>query len=69
MEDEEIIFSPNEYFLNQQNGKKEGRREGRLEMLFDLVYNNLLPITEAAMQAGFTEENFKKEMHTYRNQL
>ena len=52
----------------RKEGRREGRREGRLEMLFDLVYNNLLSITEAAMQAGITEENFKKEMHNYRNQ-
>lgn len=49
--------------LNQ--GKMEGRREGRLEMLFDLVSNNLLSISEAAVQAGLSDELFKKEMYCY----
>ncbi len=46
--------------------RTEGRTEGRLEMLFDLVYGNLLSITEAAAQANLPEELFKKKMRDYR---
>ena len=46
--------------------RNEGRNEGRMEMLFDLVYGNLLSIADAAAQANLTEELFKKKMEDYR---
>ena len=46
--------------------RNEGRNEGRMEMLFDLVYGNLLSIADAAAQANLTEELFKKKMKDYR---
>lgn len=48
-----------------QQGRGEGVQVGRLEMLFDLVRDNLLPVKDAAYKAGLSEEDFREKMQTH----
>ena len=50
----------------RNEGLREGRSEGRLQMLFDLVYDGVLPVADAAVKAKLTEEAFRQKMQTYR---
>ena len=45
-----------------EEGRAEGRAEGRLSILYDLVNDKVISITEAAHRAGMTEEDFLKRM-------
>ena len=42
------------------DGKEEGEKIGRLELLFELVKDGVLDISQAAAKAGKTEEEFQK---------
>lgn len=50
----------------KNEGRKEGRKEGRLQILFDLVHDGLLSVTDAASKAKLPEDVFKEEMRMYR---
>ena len=43
-------------------GEAKGRAEGSLEMLFSLVRDGLLPLTQASARAGMTESEFASRM-------
>ena len=44
-------------------GRREGRQEGKLEILYSLVKQGLLPLTEGALQANMSEESFQNNMN------
>ena len=48
-----------------QEGILEGKREGALEILFGLVKDNLLSITDAAKRANIERSVFEKEYMAY----
>ena len=54
------------YKIGLENGREEGRAEGReegsLQILFQLVKKGRLSQSEAAEEAGLTEEEFMKKM-------
>ena len=50
------------YKVGLENGRVEGRKEGSLHMLFQLVKKGRLSQSEAAEEAGLTEEEFLKKM-------
>lgn len=50
------------YKIGLENGREEGRQEGSLQMLFQLVKKERLSQSEAAEEAGLTEEEFLKKM-------
>ena len=54
------------YKIGLENGREEGRQEGRVEgslqMLFQLVKKGRLSQSEAAEEAGLTEEDFLKRV-------
>ena len=41
-------------------GRQEGEKIGRLELLFELVKDGVLDISQAAAKAGKTEAEFKE---------
>lgn len=43
-------------------GRKEGRAEGRVMVLAELVQKNLLPVEDAAKQAGMSVEEFDQKV-------
>ena len=44
-------------------GMREGRAEGRIDALVNLVNKQMLSVEEAALEAGITEEEFRKLLH------
>ena len=44
----------------RKEGIKEGRKEGILEILFTLVKDKILTISDAAQRAGMTADEFEK---------
>lgn len=50
------------YKIGLENGRVEGRQEGSLQMLLQLVKKGRLSQSEAAKEAGLTEEDFLKRM-------
>ena len=46
----------------RMEGREEGRKEGRNYLLFDLVQDEVINVTEAAKRMGVTEEIFLKTM-------
>ena len=55
--------------LQEDRWLKQGRAEGRLEgtksLLFSLVVDKVLDISDAAKRAGESEADFTKELETY----
>ena len=47
----------------RREGRREGRQEGKLEILYSLVKQGLLPLTESALQANMSEESFQNNMN------
>ena len=41
-------------------GMREGRAEGRIDALVNLVNKQMLSVEEAALEAGITEEEFRR---------
>ena len=44
----------------RKEGIKEGRKEGILEILFTMVKDKILTISDAAQRAGMTADEFEK---------
>ena len=44
----------------REEGLKEGRKEGILEILFTMVKDKILTISDAAQRAGMTADQFEK---------
>ena len=49
----------------EEKGRQRGLAEGRLQMLFDLVRNNKIPIKDAAEVVSMTSEEFKERMEEF----
>lgn len=45
-------------------GMREGRAEGRIHTLVNLVNKQMLSVEEAAREAGVSEEEFRKMLHS-----
>jgi predicted HTH domain antitoxin len=50
------------YQEKYEQGKQEGRQEGTLEILFSLVKDGILTLSEAAKRANMTETVFAENM-------
>ena len=48
-----------------EQGRAEGRLEGTKSLLFSLVIDKVLNISDAAKRAGESEADFTKELETY----
>ena len=48
-----------------RQGREEGRLEGTKSLLFSLVVDKVLDVSDAARRAGESEENFAKELEEY----
>ena len=50
----------------RQEGRREGRQEGQIMILYDLIKEGILTLSEAAGRLALTEEDFLAMAEGYR---